>query len=93
MRELENVIERAVILCEGDLIDREDLAVPAPVAAPAAPTTGGAALSLEELERDHILRVLREAGGNQSRASQVLGIDRKTLYLKLRKYGLPEAPG
>ena len=37
--------------------------------------------SLEEIERDHILRVLRETGGNQSRASQLLGIDRKTLYL------------
>ena len=48
--------------------------------------------SLEEIERDHILRVLRETGGNQSRASQLLGIDRKTLYLKLRKYGLPESP-
>ncbi|HEY6000102.1 MAG TPA: sigma-54 dependent transcriptional regulator [bacterium] len=91
VRELENVIERAVILCDGELIGPEDLAMPARAgAAPAgAAPAAGAALSLEEIEREHILRVLREAGGNQSRAAQVLGIDRKTLYLKLRKYGLP----
>ena len=92
VRELENVVERAVILCDGETIGREDLAVPDANAAAAdaagKPGTG----SLEEIERDHILRVLRESGGNQSRASQLLGIDRKTLYLKLRKYGLPESP-
>jgi len=44
--------------------------------------------SLEDVERDYIVRVLREHGGNQTKASQVLGIDRKTLYLKLRKYGI-----
>jgi DNA-binding NtrC family response regulator len=91
VRELENVVERAVILCDGEAIGREDLAVPdagASAAAQERPGTG----SLEEIERDHILRVLKEAGGNQSRASQLLGIDRKTLYLKLRKYGLPESP-
>jgi DNA-binding NtrC family response regulator len=93
VRELENVVERAVILSDGESIGREDLAVPDASAVTAAavtekPGTG----SLGEIERDHILRVLREAGGNQSRASQLLGIDRKTLYLKLRKYGLPEDP-
>jgi two-component system response regulator HydG/two-component system response regulator AtoC len=77
------------VLCEGPLIGRADLALPGPdpTAAPAPADD-----SLEQIEREHILRVLRETGGNQSRASQRLGIDRKTLYLKLRKYGLPEAP-
>jgi len=96
VRELENVVERAAILCEGDPIRPEDLAVPAAAAAGAggASAAGGAGpLALGDLEREHILRVLRESGGNQSRASQLLGIDRKTLYLKLRKYGLPEASG
>jgi len=46
--------------------------------------------SLEDMERDYILRILREFNGNQSKASQVLGIDRKTLYLKLKKYGLSD---
>ncbi len=44
--------------------------------------------SLEDMEKDHILKVLHEADGNQSKASQMLGIDRKTLYLKLKKYGI-----
>jgi DNA-binding NtrC family response regulator len=92
VRELENVIERAVILCEGDSIGRGDLAVPPSSTPPAAAAPGGTG-SLEEIEREHILRVLREVGGNQSRASQLLGIDRKTLYLKLRKYGVPEGGG
>jgi len=87
VRELQNVVERAVILCDGELLEPEDLGMTA-----AAAPERGAAGSLEEIERGHILRVLREAGGNQSRASQLLGIDRKTLYLKLRKYGLPEPP-
>jgi DNA-binding NtrC family response regulator len=42
---------------------------------------------LEDIERVHILRVLEECGGNQSRAAEVLDIDRVTLYHKLKKYG------
>ena len=42
------------------------------------------------MEKNYILRVLKEANGNQSRASQLLGIDRKTLYLKLKKYGISQ---
>ena len=86
VRELENVIERAVILCDSERIEADDLSVPASRSA-AEQGSGG---SLEDMERDYILRVLREFSGNQSKASQVLGIDRKTLYLKLRKYGLSD---
>ena len=86
VRELENVIERAVILCDSERIEVDDLSVPASKSF-AAQGSGG---SLEDMERDYILRVLREFSGNQSKASQVLGIDRKTLYLKLRKYGLSD---
>ena len=84
MRELENVIERAVILCESDTIGAEDLSIPST----AAVAELGANPSLEEMEKNYILRVLKEAGNNQSKASQLLGIDRKTLYLKLKKYGI-----
>jgi two-component system response regulator HydG len=42
----------------------------------------------EEMEKNYILRVLKEAGNNQSKASQLLGIDRKTLYLTRKKYGI-----
>jgi two-component system response regulator AtoC len=84
-RELENVIERGVILCDNSKIGPEDLAIPA-----AGPPSAGVSAnpSLEEIERDYVLRVLKQAGGNQSKASQILGIDRKTLYHKLKKYGI-----
>ena len=84
VRELENVIERAVILCESDTIGAEDLSIPSH----AGVAEIGANPSLEVIEKTHILRVLKEAGNNQSKASQLLGIDRKTLYLKLKKYGI-----
>jgi len=84
VRELENVVERAVILCESDLIGSEDLSIPSSMTVAELGTNP----SLEEMEKAHILRVLKEADNNQSRASQLLGIDRKTLYLKLKKYGI-----
>jgi DNA-binding NtrC family response regulator len=84
VRELENVAERAVILCDDEKIGPEDLSIPVDVSAKGK----NAQPSLEEWEKEYILRVLNEAGGNQSKASQILGIDRKTLYLKLKKYGI-----
>lgn len=83
VRELENVIERAVILSETGLIRPEDISVTRISA-----EKEGASDSLEEVEKYHILKVLKETGWNQSRASQILGIDRKTLYLKLKKYDI-----
>src|SRR5512144_2104407 len=84
VRELENVIERAVIVSESDMIGAEDLSIPAY----AAVADMSVNPSLEEMEKNYILRALKEAGGNQSKASQLLGIDRKPLYLKLKKYGI-----
>ena len=84
VRELENVIERAVILCESGRIGAEDLSI----SSYAAVADMGVNPSLEEMEKNYILRVLKEAGKNQSKASQLLGIDRKTLYTKLKKYGI-----
>ena len=84
VRELENVIERAAILCDGPRLAAEDLSLPSP----AVITELGTSPSLEEMEKAYILQVLKESNGNQSRASQLLGIDRKTLYLKLKKYGI-----
>jgi len=84
VRELENVIERAVIICDSNKIRLEDLSIPAAYAV----TEKGAVQSLEDMEKEYILRVLKDSNGNQSKASHVLGIDRKTLYLKLKKYGI-----
>jgi DNA-binding NtrC family response regulator len=84
VRELENVIERAVIVCESGTIGAEDISISS------YSVTGDISVnpSLEEMEKNYILRVLNETAGNQSKASQLLGIDRKTLYLKLKKYGI-----
>ena len=88
VRELENVIERAVILCDNERIGPEDLSISVVDSSQEKHVHP----SLEAMEKEYILRVLREASGNQSRASQILGIDRKTLYLKLKKYGIEDFP-
>jgi DNA-binding NtrC family response regulator len=81
VRQLENVIERAVILRKAGLIQPRDL--PEEIAAGSAKQSGK---SLEETERDYILQLMREYSGNQSRVARILGINRRTLYRKLRKY-------
>ena len=89
VRELDNVIERALILSDGIRITPDD--IPSDMK-----TIEGDALpppglhSLQSVEREHILRVLREAGGNKTRTAQILGISKKTLYFKLKNYGLME---
>ncbi|MDA8156429.1 MAG: sigma-54 dependent transcriptional regulator [Actinomycetota bacterium] len=82
VRELENIMERAIILSDTGVIDKKELLIPEHA------HSDGYQPSLEEMEKDYILRVLGASGGNQSKTSQILGIDRKTLYLKLRKYGV-----
>jgi hypothetical protein len=91
VRELENVIERAVALAEHELIGPEDLP-PQVRERRSADVLQGAlqrALTLDELEREYIHRVLQAEGGNKTRAAQRLGLDRKTLYRKLEEYSRP----
>lgn len=83
VRELENVIERAVILSDTDFIRPEDISI-----SQVPDKEEGKLSSLDDVERSYILKVLKETGWNQSKASQILGIDRKTLYLKLKKYDI-----
>jgi two-component system response regulator PilR (NtrC family)/two-component system response regulator HydG len=89
VRELENVVERAVALAEGTEIGPDDL--PPQVRERRSPDVLQAALArsltLAELEREYIFRVLQAEGGNKTRAAQRLGLDRKTLYRKLEEYG------
>lgn len=89
VRELENVIERAVIICDSEKIGPDDLSIPA-ISHSREET---ALSSLEAIEKNFILKVIGETNGNQSKASQILGIDRKTLYLKLKKYGIKGLQG
>ena len=89
VRELENSIERAVALCEGSQIMAHDL--PPQLREKRREDIVSFALSrnmtLEELEREYILRVMKEESGNKTRAAQRLGLDRKTLYRKLEEAG------
>ena len=101
MRELRNVLERAALLCGRDVLEASDLRFET-AAGPAAPSAlmpgfaaaPGANLTLEELERAHIERVLSELGGRVTEASQRLGIPRSTLYQKIKRFGLavPRTP-
>ncbi len=90
IRELKNVIERAVVLSTKAVIDESDLMLlPASSGASAASTeASGQPISLAELERRHIEQVLRDTDGNKSRAAAILGIERSTLDRKLKKYAI-----
>jgi len=94
VRELENSIERALVLGRDDVLWPEDLPEAFRTHAPLRAGPAGAPLPpLSEVERDHILRTLREVRGNKTAAARLLGLDRKTLYRKLDTYGLrPPAP-
>lgn len=85
VRELRNTIERAVLTGEGDTIAAESLLLSGPEFVTAA---ARARWTLEELEQNYIRAVLRETRSNFSRAAEVLGINRKTLLEKRKKYGL-----
>ncbi len=82
VRELEHVIERSYVLSEGDVIDIPDL--PERLREINKAPSADALVPLEEIERRYIARVLKETGGNRTRAARILGIDRKTLYRKVR---------
>ena len=77
--ELEQALDRAMrrLMCA-----RESAVVPAP----ARTAVGGDAVTLDELEREHILAVLEQHGGNRTAAAAALGISRRTLYYKLEEY-------
>jgi len=91
VRELRNVIERAVIVCSGDVIHAEHLAALGAAATPAPATTDADVVipvgtTVESAERELILRTLKRTGGNKTRAAEILDISLKTLHNKLHRY-------
>jgi DNA-binding NtrC family response regulator len=90
IRELENVIERAAILCRDDMIQPLDLSLPnTPMSLPAGTQTDetlGTAVPLKEIERLHIEGVLKRFRGNKAESAKILGISLKTLYTKIQQY-------
>ncbi len=90
VRELEHAIERAAAMSTSAVLFPEDFSgfIGEPAAVIESEQKTGKGVSLEELEKEHILRVLRETNYNKSKASAVLGIDRATLYRKAQRYGI-----
>jgi DNA-binding NtrC family response regulator len=87
LRELRNVLERAALLARRPVLEAGDFVLERP--GPEAPAyVGDAELSLEQVERLHIERVLQHEGGNVGRAAQCLRVPRSSLYQKLKKYGI-----
>jgi two-component system response regulator HydG len=92
VRELMNAVERGVILCRGDYVSEMDF--PLTVSEVDAPEQESvreellADLPLEEVEKVTILKTLESAGGNKSETARRLGITRRTLHKKLKKYGV-----
>ncbi|MBU1742813.1 MAG: sigma-54 dependent transcriptional regulator [Proteobacteria bacterium] len=83
VRELKNVIERAVVICRGDRVGVQELSFLRPGDAPeASPRT------LEEVEIDHLRRTLEASAWNVTQAARRLGIDRGTLFRKMKRHGL-----
>jgi two-component system response regulator AtoC len=85
VRELRNVLERGAVVASGPVIQLADLGLPTRGEAPPKP---GTLASLEEVEKRHVAAVLAHTGGNVSQSARILGIDRVTLYNKMRKYGI-----
>jgi DNA-binding NtrC family response regulator len=95
VRELRNVVERALILCEGGLINPEHLpwqAEPpgaAEVRVEEFPTNG---VDLEAMERALIEGALKQTGRNKAKAARLLGLSRSKLYTRMERFGLGDAP-
>jgi len=85
VRELRNVLERGAVVAQGDVIRPEDLGLAESASRSPAPTSLS---SLDEVEKRHIAVILAHCSGNVSQSARVLGIDRVTLYNKMKKYQL-----
>jgi two-component system response regulator HydG len=85
VRELENTVERLVVLSHGPYLEPADLAFAGTIL---TSHTDAAAVSLKDLERNHILHTLQHCDGHKSEAARALGIDRKTLREKLKRYNI-----
>ena len=84
VRELENAIERAMVVGRTSRVEAGDL----PLKANGKEAGSGGVMTLEEVEKQQIIKVLQNTEGNVTRAAALLGIDRVTLYNKLKKYGI-----
>jgi len=102
VRQLRNLIERAVIFGNGPVLERRDLGLAAPPPSPASPSKATAdgglldrllnsEIAFEEFERELLVLALRRAHGNQSRAARLLGMTRRTLQYRIDKFRIDTA--
>lgn len=86
LRQMKNIVKRATLLAQGTFITPLELGEELQE----TPSFGGSNMALrnEETEKEHILEALRQTGNNKSKAAQLLNIDRKTLYNKLKLYSI-----
>src|SRR5690606_8755713 len=101
VRELQNVVERAVAFASGTRVELDDLPARLLADESSPPEAGGAVRgdgglldgaglpTLDELQRRYVHRVLNEVGGNRRRAAALLGVERRTLYRWLERWGSP----
>jgi len=100
IRQLRNVLERACMLAEGTVITEQDInasigpaqnSAPAPAPSPAGQSPADeSGRALSSLERQHIMKVIAETGGNKARAARQLGLSRRALYRRLERHGLAQ---
>jgi len=88
VRELENAIERAVVLAEDDVISPSELLYYGLSVETAPKSDAGKIQRLVDVEKEHIAKTLKMLNGNRGKTAERLGIDRKTLRSKLKKYGI-----
>ena len=87
VRELANAMERAMVVCRGDVIRPQDLPISRPPSN-GRHATGANKMSLAAAEKRHIKAVLGETEWNITRAALILDVDRTTIYNKIKHYGL-----
>jgi DNA-binding NtrC family response regulator len=93
VRELRNVVERAMLLAEGDQLEVHDFGALKPGMSAGDPfDLPAAGVDLEELERSLVAQALRRAGGNQTKAAALLGINRDQIRYRIEKFGLSPTP-
>ncbi|MCO4770713.1 MAG: sigma-54-dependent Fis family transcriptional regulator [Deltaproteobacteria bacterium] len=88
VRELENAVERGAVLCRGDVIELEDLLLPARNRRPAAGSIGTLQEALHEATKGAVSAALAAAGGVKTDAAETLGVDRTTLYRLLKRHDI-----
>lgn len=93
IRELENVIERLVILCKDEIIRPEHLLQNIKKGPQGEPSIFIPNKPLEEIEKQYIYEVLKDTSWNKSKSAKILGIERRTLYNKIDKYNLKRGGG